>query len=96
MSKEKVKLNISMEVTIPQALALKAMFEKWNFLSSNGSSKNVSFFVDGDGNFHPKCVVSTDKELPELTDEFKKLALTDENDETLFYDFDNIAWKLEE
>lgn len=93
ISREKVNLTVKMNVTIPQALALQAMFEAWNKCSGMGHSQFIAFFVDGDGNFHPKCEVSVDKEIPELTDELRKLA-SDEKWEK--FDFDNIAWSFED
>lgn len=41
---EKVKLTVEMEVTVPQALTLQAMFGRWNTLSNLGSSQFISFF----------------------------------------------------
>jgi hypothetical protein len=93
---ETVNLTVSMKVTIPQALALKAMFEYWNQLSNLGSSREVAFYVDGDGNFHPQCKVTTDVELPELTDELKKLPVKRDNNGSRLYDYDNLAWYLSE
>lgn len=83
-----------MEVTAAQALALKAMFEYWSYLGNIGSSRMVSFMVDGDGDFHPNCVITTEKEIPELTDELKKLAVVEDKDGARKYDYDNIAWKI--
>jgi hypothetical protein len=95
MGKQMVNLTVTMNVTIPQALTLKAMFEYWNYLSNVGSSRDVAFFVDGDGNFHPKCEVTTDVELPELTTELKKKAIKFERNGDRAYDFDGVAWAIE-
>ena len=35
MSK-RIKMNIEMDVTVPQALALQSMFEYWNILANMG------------------------------------------------------------
>jgi hypothetical protein len=70
----KIKMAVSMEVTIPQALALTEMFKLWTQLGSQGSSRDVSFFVDGDGNFQPKCEIITSIPLPEISDAVKKSA----------------------
>jgi hypothetical protein len=83
-----------MKTTIAQALALKAMFKYWNSLSSMGSSRKVGFYVDGDGNFHPECIVTTDVELPELTDDMAKAAIVEDRGGNRIYDFDSIAWML--
>lgn len=94
MNKQKVNLTVTMNVTIPQALALKAMFEYWNQLGNWGSSREVAFYVDGDGNFQPKCEVTTDVELPELTDELRQLAITLDDDGDRLYDCDSISYHL--
>lgn len=91
-----MKLTVEMQVTIPQALALTAMFKYWNTLSSWGASREVGFFVDGDGNFHPKCEVTTDKPIPELTEEMRKAAVVKEWDDNRVYDYDPIAAMLRE
>lgn len=88
-------MSVSMLVTPAQGLALQAMFDYWNQLSSQGSSRKVAFFVDGDGNFHPKCIVRFQgEEMPELTDELRKLAVIEEYNGDRFYDFDPIGWKI--
>ena len=89
-----MKMKVEMEVTIPQALALQAMFEYWNWLGGIGSSRNVAFYCDGDGNFQPHCKVSCDTEIPELTDELRKLAVVEDVDGDRVYDFDPVAWRI--
>lgn len=93
---ERVEMTVTMKVTIPQALTLQAMFKAWNELSSMGSSREVSFFVDGDGNFHPKCVVSYNKpeKVPELTEELEKKTFIKDIKGSLHFDFDSIAWHI--
>lgn len=93
---EKVKMYITMEVSIPQALALQAMFEYWNELSSTGSSRNVSFFVDGDGDFHPKCTISFSGKaiIPMLTPEIKKAVIKGDLNGNRLYDYDGVEWKI--
>ncbi len=97
MSK-KIKLTVEMDVTIPQALALQAMFDYWNYLANIGSSRVVGFYVDGDGNFHPKCKFNANQPLPKLTEELAKRAqLKDTHDKfgnTVVFDFDPIAWRI--
>lgn len=83
-----------MEVTIPQGLALQAMFEYWNLLSSLGGSRKVGFYADGDGNFHPKCSIKFDGDIPELTDELRQIAIVKDDNGNRIYDFDPIAWKI--
>ena len=92
-----MRLTVSMtNITVPQALTLKAMFEYWNTLSKMGGSQHVSFFVDGDGDFHPQCAVMVDGVLPELTAALRERALVEGLGDTRCYDPDGIAWALEE
>jgi len=89
-----MKMTVKMEVSTPQALALQAMFEYWNLLSSLGGSREVGFYVDGDGDFHPKCEIEFDEAVPELTNELKKISIVKDEDGNRIYDYDSIAWKL--
>ena len=91
---DRVKMTVEMDVTPAQGLALKAMFEYWNQLSGWGSSRDVAFHCDGDGNFHPKCKVEFDQELPELTEELRTAAVVTETNGDRVYDFDPIAWRI--
>jgi len=91
---DKLKLTVTMDVTISQALALEAMFEYWTTLGSIGSSRNVTFFCDGDGNFQPKCEVSTNKPIPSLTNAIRQQAIVTDVDGNRTYDFDAIAWEV--
>ena len=91
---KRIRMNIEMNVTEPQGLALQAMFEYWNYLAGIGASRHISFLVDGDGNFKPNCKVSFDEPMPELTEEIKELAVISENNRARKYDFDAVAWKL--
>jgi hypothetical protein len=96
---KRVKLTVEMDVTVPQGLALQAMFKHWNRLASQGSSRMVAFYVDGDGNFKPKCQVSFSEEMPALTPELEAVAcvLNDDYPERYTqyqFDFDPIAWHL--
>ena len=94
---KKIKMVVSMDVTSPQALTLRAMFAYWNYLAGIGASRFVSFYVDGDGNFHPNCDVAQ-TEFPDMTDEewehIKELAVIEDNDGHRKYDFDSIGWML--
>lgn len=95
---ETIKMTVTMEVTQAQALALIAMFEYWNELSSCGGSREVAFYVDGDGNFHPHCKIECSDELESrfehLTDKIRKIAVVRDNDGDRLYDFDPVAWYL--
>jgi len=99
----KITMNVKLQVTISQAVAMKEMFERWNFLSNIGSSRHVSFFVDGDGNFHPKVEITFSEGMPDFTEEQKEIIkqrAANENTEIVKiekgnkFDFDNIGWYL--
>lgn len=59
-----------------------------------GSSRDVAFVADGDGNFKPKCHVEYSRIVPSLSDEMRKAAVAHERDGNRTYDFDRIAWLL--
>ncbi len=90
MCNNKVKMYVEMDVTIPQALALQAMFEYWNALGRNGSSREVGFYCDGDGNFRPECKIGFDKDIPQLTDKIRANAILRNENGNLLYDFDRL------
>lgn len=90
----KIKMTVEMDVTIPQALALQSMFSYWNQLASQGGSRKVGFYVDGDGNFNPKVKYTFSEKIPELTEKLQKVAIVDDFDGDRMYDFDTIAWML--
>ena len=98
----KIEMTVTLNVTVPQALALQAMFDHWNSLSSMGSSRQVSFYVDGDGNFHTHAQCKFSEEIPELDNHLRDLAeLSDKNSSTDWagspmasFDFDQIGWAL--
>ena len=84
-------INITMTVTRPQAIALRAMFDYWDWLGAVGSSRRVAFFVDGDGDFHPKCRISGG---PEITKEHARLAIAEDEGGHRLYDYDPVAWDM--
>lgn len=91
-----------MDVTIPQGLALKAMFDHWNRLANIGGSREVAFYADGDGNFRPEAECKFSEDVPELDDELRELARIGDDDSgtdrhgspMALFDFDAIAWKI--
>ena len=95
-------MTVTMDVTIPQALALQAMFEHWNRLAGLGSSREVAFYADGDGNFRPRAQFEFSEEIPELDDELRNIAKRQPEDSgkdrfgspMASFDFDSIAWRL--
>ena len=91
---KKIKMTIKMDVTIPQGLALQAMFEDWNLHSSIGKSKRISFFCDGDGTFHPNCKIMFNKKMPLLTDKLRKLTIVKNTHQEIVYDSDPITWEI--
>lgn len=92
---ERVEMTVKMQVTKPQGLALKAMFEHWNKMSNWGCSRDISFHVDGDGNFHPKAEVTFDETMPELTEDLATKAIcNNDKNGNIGFDFDSIAWAL--
>ena len=101
-TQKKIKMTVTMDVTIPQGLALKAMFEHWNRLANIGSSREVAFYADGDGNFRPEVECEFSEKVPELTDELSELARIHADDSgkdrfgspMALFDFDAISWKI--
>ncbi len=97
MSSDTIRIAVYLTATVPQALALQAMFKYWNRLSGVGGSRRVAFYVDGDGNFHPDAqfVNLSTQSLPRLTDELYEAAIVagKENGDYVF-DFDPVAWLL--
>lgn len=92
---DRIEMTIKLQVTPAQGLALQTMMNHWNLLSSWGSSRYIAFYVDGDGNFHPKAECRFSGEIPELTEEMEKKAISkDDGDGNLGFDFDGIAWAL--
>ncbi len=93
-TEERIKMLVRLDVTESQGLALEAMFEYWNYLAGIGSSRQISFMVDGDGNFKPNCKMSYDRTMPKLTDKIRELAVVEEKNRARKYDFNPIAWYL--
>jgi hypothetical protein len=79
-------------LTEAQAVALEIMFDRWQALTQQGSSRFVGFYVDGDGNFRPYIETVHSKETIEIDDDMRRIAEVSENN----FDFDGIAWKIEE
>lgn len=94
---ERLEMIVQMQVTVPQALALQAMFKHWNSLASMGSSRMIGFYADGDGNFKPKCQWHYSAPVPELTPELEQAAACkSDGNMTVDFDYDGVAWKLHE
>jgi hypothetical protein len=91
----RLKMTVQFDVTEAQALALQSMFNFWNQLASQGSSRYVAFYVDGDGNFKPNITCSTDVPIEPLTPEIEDLAHVGQFSHGEWkFDFDPIASHL--
>lgn len=83
-------LYITLENVGPaDALALMKMFKYMEYLGNAGSSRNCTFFADGDGAFHPKAKFVYPIELPEVPDVDGVL-----KDGSFKIDSDAIAWRI--
>ena len=92
---DRVEMNIKLQVTPAQGLALQAMFNHWNKMSSWGCSREIAFYVDGDGDFHPKAEVAFSERIPTLSkDMAAKSVVKDDGDGKLLFDYDPIAWMM--
>ena len=92
---DRIEMNVKLQVTVPQGLALQAMFNHWNNLAAMGCSRMIGFYVDGDGNFKPNCQCSFSGEVPELTEELVKACIVaDDGNGAVDFDFDGVAWAL--
>ena len=87
-------MTVTMQVKPAQALALQTMFEHWNLLSNIGSSRMIGFFVDGDGDFHPKCEIEYSEPVPELTNQLRQAAVVSDLEGKRMFDYDGIAWRI--
>lgn len=77
-------------LTEAQKQALETMFHEYKYLCSVGSSRYVSFMVDGDGNFRPKITVNGEE--PKFSEHLTREEIW-HGDECRI-DFDTIAWRL--
>jgi len=99
------KLTVTFEnVDQAQAIALKKAFKYMELLGQVGSSRMVSIYSDGDGNFRPKVTIDYPEELPEMDPkmgiskwdpdkkELDRKVVNYEGDFSI--DNDEIAWKI--
>jgi hypothetical protein len=93
-SKRKIVVEID-NLTEAQEIALNDLFATWQQLGSWGSSRETTFYADGDGDFHPKITVNGEAaKFTSLLPRDKMWAKGDSGDYRI--DFDWIGWKLQE
>jgi hypothetical protein len=84
-------LYITLENVSPaDAIALIKMFKYMEYLGNIGSSRNCTFFADGDGAFHPKASFVYPIDLPEVPD----VDGINEKTRDFKIDSDSIAWRI--
>jgi hypothetical protein len=84
-------LTITMEnLTEAQEIALNDLFATWQQLGSWGSSRDTTFFADGDGDFRPKITINGAK--PKFTELIDRDRLWTGDHYRI--DFDWIGWAL--
>lgn len=89
-------MQITLEnLTIPQAAAMRSMFECMRRLGSMGSSRFVAFYADGDGDFRPKPTYKFTNRRKDIEEwSVGECEWSGARDE-FCVDFDSIAWKRE-
>ena len=94
LSRDKHKLVITIDNIGPaDAIALKKMFEYMQYLGNIGSSRQCTFFADGDGSFHPKVSFDYPIELPEVSEVSGVIETREGGRRGQFdIDSDSIAW----
>ena len=92
--RSKVTMTIRLEgLTLPQAAALRAMFERMRHLGGLGGSRWVAFYADGDGNFRPKPSYEFSHSA-ETVEEWSEGECGWNSDRDEYrVNFDSIAWK---
>jgi hypothetical protein len=90
------KITVEIDnLTEAQEIALNDLFATWQQLGSWGSSRDTTFFADGDGDFRPKILINGEK--PKFTDLLPRDKMWVEGDHGAYrIDFDWIGWKLQE
>jgi hypothetical protein len=84
-------LHIRLDNISPaDAIALMKMFKYMEYLGNIGSSRQCSFFADGDGSFRPKASFVYPIELPEVPE----IDGVNERTRDFSIDSDAIAWRI--
>lgn len=97
---DKVTMTVKFRTSPAQALALQAMFEYWNRMATIESSRVVGFFINGHDKLSPNCQISLSKEVPELTQELRRLlsnwkCVSEQNVHVIF-NYKNIEQKIKD
>lgn len=90
MSEGRRTIQITLDLTAAQALAVESLLATWNKLAGQGSSRWTAFYADGDGNFHPNATFAGHR--PEHTTLVAEESFWVGNEYRI--DFDPIAWSL--
>ncbi len=94
VDKSSVSMTVRLEgLTLPQAAALRAMFERMRYLGVLGSSRWVAFFSDGDGNFRPRPIYEFSHSAETIAEWSEGECEWDIDRDEYRVDFDTIAWK---
>ena len=90
IEKKSMKLTIVVNnIQQADAIALIKMFKYMEWLGKAGSSRNCTFFADGDGSFRPKISFEHTEELPDVPE------ITGIKESGNFsIDSDSIAWSI--
>ena len=88
-------------LTKAQVITLQAYFGQWQQFSRIGHSTFTAFYVDGDGNFHPKIDMTvkpdldlTEERLNQLKECCHPKSAEVKVDSSDAFDFDNVAWAM--
>lgn len=93
MRNHTVDMTINLRgLTIPQAAAMRAMFQTMRSLGGMGSSRWVSFYADGDGNFRPRPTYRFSAHRQLIKGLSEGAGKWEDGDYRV--DFDSIAWKM--
>lgn len=93
--KEKITLDIKINnITVAQALAINEMFKQWERFGDAGCSRQVSFMVDGDGDFHPEIQTIFSQKPNWKYFEIAEKFSTPKNGEGCNFDYDNLYYQI--
>ena len=93
-----VDLNLSFKgITKAQAITLVKMAKIMEWCGRVGTSRNVTFFADGDGNFRPKVSYEASKDISYTEKLAMDLEIWEAQDEHKDFklDFDSVAWQVD-